>query len=75
VYKQSIIATDYDSYAVAIYCSPYFNSETRKFGRSLIANIYARDKTMSEDTLKTLKSTLTSYDIEYDSIKAVVHDC
>jgi hypothetical protein len=75
VYKKSIIATDYETYALSVACRPTFNSETKEFGRDLIAHIYARGKTLSEETLKTLKSTLTSYDIAYDSIKMMVHDC
>jgi Lipocalin / cytosolic fatty-acid binding protein family len=75
VFEQSIVATDYDTYAVVIFCNPTFNSETKEFGRDMIANIYARGKTMSEDTLKTLKSIVTSYDVEYNSMKKVAHDC
>ena len=75
VFKQSIVATDYDTHAVSILCNPTFNSETKEFGRDMMAYIYSRGKTMSEETLKTLKSIVMSYDIEYDSIKTVVHDC
>ncbi|XP_059486700.1 uncharacterized protein LOC132203163 [Neocloeon triangulifer] len=73
VFKQAIVATDYDSYAVCVTCRPTFNEETKEFSRDLYAVILARSATLPEDKLKTLKSILTSYDIEYDSIKLMDH--
>ncbi|XP_065341741.1 apolipoprotein D-like [Cloeon dipterum] len=75
VYKQAIVATDYDTYAVFVACRPTFNEESKEFGRDLHATILSRTTTLPEEKLKTLKSLLTSYDIEYDSIKRADSSC
>ncbi|CAB3383356.1 Hypothetical predicted protein [Cloeon dipterum] len=75
VYKQAIVATDYDTYALFLACRPTFNEETKEFGRDLHATILSRTTTLPEEKLKTLKSLLTSYDIEYDSIKLADNSC
>ncbi|KAJ1529260.1 hypothetical protein ONE63_006060 [Megalurothrips usitatus] len=72
VFKQSIVATDYDNYAVVVSCRQVYVASTKSFGRNLFAEIWARNKvTLSADTLGVLKNVLSSYDLDASEIKNV----
>jgi len=72
VYKQSIIATDYNTYALYVACRPVFDAQNKNFDRKIYAEIWARQGvTLSKDTLDTLTSVLASYDIDTTDIKTV----
>lgn len=76
VYKQSIIASDYTSYALYMSCRATFDSATKTFGRSMYAEIWARQGvTLSKDTIDTLTNVLASYDVEPASIKMTEGKC
>ena len=76
VYKQAIIATDYATYALYMACRPEFDATTKTFGRSLYAEVWARQGvTLSKDTIDTLTSVLGSYDVDPASIKIMDSKC
>ncbi|XP_065335875.1 apolipoprotein D-like [Cloeon dipterum] len=70
-YVTSILATDYENYAIVVACAPQFDAETKTFGRSLYAQILGRSTSLSEDTYSTLKNVLSGYDISIDLIKNI----
>ncbi|KAE8742333.1 hypothetical protein FOCC_FOCC012133 [Frankliniella occidentalis] len=72
VFKQSIVATDYDNYAVVVSCRQMYVASTKSFGRNLYAEIWARNKvTLSPETIGVLKNILSSYDLDASEIKNV----
>lgn len=72
VFKQSIVATDYDNYAVVISCRQVYVASTKSFGRNLYAEIWTRNKvTLPAETVAVLKNVLSSYDLEVSEIKNV----
>ncbi|XP_059487516.1 apolipoprotein D-like [Neocloeon triangulifer] len=68
-YVTSILATDYEHYALIAACAPTYDAENKTFGRSLYTQILSRTGTLSDDTYNTLKNVLSSYDVNIDSIK------
>jgi hypothetical protein len=76
VYKQSIVATDYDTYAIFVGCKMEFDEPKKTFNRELHAKIWGRKTSLSEETLKVLINILSSYDINMDEVKMINHtDC
>ncbi|XP_034242997.1 bilin-binding protein-like [Thrips palmi] len=76
IYKTSIVATDYNTYALYLACKPVFNAETKTYGRTLFSEIWTRkDVTLSKDTMDTLTNILSSYDIDATSIKTIERNC
>ncbi|KAK3921699.1 Apolipoprotein D [Frankliniella fusca] len=72
VFKQSIVATDYDNYAVVVSCRQVYVASTKSFGRNLYAEIWSRNKvTLSPETIGVLKNILSSYDLDASEIKNV----
>ncbi|KAF4516736.1 hypothetical protein B566_EDAN008426 [Ephemera danica] len=69
VYKHSIVAIDYDNYAISIACKPKFYEDTMTFGRSIYADIWSRRPTLDKTTLQTLKNVLSGYNIDIAQIK------
>ncbi|KAF4517094.1 hypothetical protein B566_EDAN007016 [Ephemera danica] len=72
IYKETVIATDYDNYAVVLMCRSIFDSHTKQFGRSLYANIFSRTATLDAKIVDTLKGVISGYDI--DTTKFVDED-
>ncbi|CAG2065783.1 unnamed protein product [Timema podura] len=70
IYKQAIVATDYDTFAVFVACRPIFKEDTKTFDRHLIGHIWARESTLKPDVIATLKSILIGYDVD----PADIHD-
>lgn len=76
IYKTSILATDYTTYALYMACKPTFDAETKAYGRTLFAEIWTRkDVTLSKDTMDTLTNVLSSYDIDAATIKPIERNC
>ncbi|KAF4517092.1 hypothetical protein B566_EDAN007014 [Ephemera danica] len=68
IYKESIVATDYEQYAVLIGCQLIFDPVSKQFGRQLYADIASRTTSLDEKVLDTLKNFISSYDIEATKI-------
>ncbi|XP_046387945.1 uncharacterized protein LOC124157344 [Ischnura elegans] len=73
VYMESIIATDYDNYAVYLGCKPTFDAAKNDFGRQYRAAVLSRKPTLSEDIKKTLVNVLSGYDIKETEFKVMEH--
>ncbi|XP_069692730.1 apolipoprotein D-like [Periplaneta americana] len=71
VYKQSVVATDYDNFAVFMACRPLFDPATKGFGRSMMAQIWGRNETLSKEVQDTLLSFLAGFDVDSESIQIV----
>jgi hypothetical protein len=68
-YESSIVATDYDNYAVEMLCAYYYIQPHNAFIRSYYAQIMGRKTSLPDDTMKTLKEMLQNYDIAPSAIK------
>ncbi|XP_059489804.1 insecticyanin-A-like [Neocloeon triangulifer] len=68
-YESSVIATDYENYAVEVLCAYYYIEPHNAFIRSYYAQILGRKTSLPADTLKTLKEILTNYDIPQNIIR------
>jgi hypothetical protein len=66
VVKHSIIATDYDTYALVHGCKEHYDEKTDMFSKFVINQIWSRTKTLDEGVFKTLKSVMSSLDIPED---------
>ena len=64
VYKESILHTDYTTYALTIGCKHVFDDKTKEFGRVAAAKIWSRNDTLNQDVIDTLASVASSYDID-----------
>jgi hypothetical protein len=72
-FKKFIVATDYLTYAITISCRQVFDQENMKLGRSMCAHVYSRDSCLPQNTLDTLHSVMSGYDIDYNVFKLVDH--
>jgi predicted PolB exonuclease-like 3'-5' exonuclease len=66
VIKYSIIATDYESYALVHGCKEHYDVETDEFKVVVFNHIWSRSKTLDEGVVKTLKSVFSSFDVFED---------
>jgi hypothetical protein len=64
--KHSILATDYETYALVHGCKEHYDEKTDMFNTYAIHQIWSRSKTIDEGVLKTLKSVMSSFDIVED---------
>lgn len=63
VFGHSVLATDYESYALVHGCKEIYDEKTDVFDKLVIEQIWSRTKTIDEGLLKTLKSLMSSLDI------------
>ena len=63
VIKYSIIASDYESYALVHGCKENYDFETDEFKVVVFNHIWSRSKTLDEGVVKTLKSVFSSFDV------------
>jgi hypothetical protein len=63
VFGHSVLATDYESYALAHGCKEIYDEKTDIFDKMVIVQIWSRSKTIDEGLLKTLKSLMSGLDI------------
>jgi hypothetical protein len=63
VFGHSVLATDYDTYALVHGCKEIYNEKTDIFDKLVIDQIWSRTKTIDEGTLQTLKSLMSGLDI------------
>jgi hypothetical protein len=63
VFGHSVLATDYDTYALVHGCKEMYNEKTDTFDKLVIDQIWSRTKTIDEGLLKTLKSLMSGLDI------------
>lgn len=66
VVKHSILATDYETYAIVHGCGERYDEKTDMFIKHDINQIWSRSKTLDEGVLKTLKSVMSGFDIVED---------
>jgi hypothetical protein len=64
--KYSIIATDYETYALVHGCKERYDDETDEFYIVIFNHIWSRSKTLDEGIVKTLKSVFSSFDVFED---------
>ncbi|XP_071439627.1 uncharacterized protein [Hetaerina americana] len=76
IYRQAVLATDYDTYAIFIGCRSTFDPDTLQFGRRYHAAVLSRQQTLNEDVKKTLIDVLSGYDLVPSEFKPMEHvDC
>jgi len=76
VIKYSIIATDYETYALVHGCKEHYDVETDEFKVVVFNHIWSRSKTLDEVVVKTLKSVFSSFDVFEDEwIDVDNYDC
>jgi hypothetical protein len=63
VIKYSIIATDYETYALVHGCKENYDAETDEFKVVVFNHIWSRSKTLDEGVVKTLKSVFSSLEV------------
>jgi hypothetical protein len=63
VFGHSVLATDYESYALVHGCKERYDEKTDTFDKMVIDQIWSRTKTIDEGLLKTLKSLMSGLDI------------
>lgn len=66
IMKHSIIATDYNTYALVHGCKEHYDEKEDTFNKFVINQIWSRSKTLDEGILTTLKSVMSSFDIPED---------
>ncbi|XP_069693562.1 apolipoprotein D-like [Periplaneta americana] len=66
VMKQSILATDYETYALVHACKEFYDDKTDMFTKFVVNEIWSRSKTLDEEKLKTLKSVMSGLNIDDD---------
>ncbi|XP_069676803.1 apolipoprotein D-like [Periplaneta americana] len=66
VLKHTILSTDYDSYALVHACKENYDDKDDSFTKFVFDQIWSRTKAMDAGLLKTLKSVMSSLDIEED---------
>ncbi|XP_023719464.1 apolipoprotein D-like [Cryptotermes secundus] len=66
VVKHSILATDYETYAIVHGCGERYDEKIDTFIKHDINQIWSRSKTLDEGVLKTLKSVMSGFDIVED---------
>jgi hypothetical protein len=66
VIKYSIIATDYETYALVHGCTEYYDAETDEFKVVVFSHIWSRLKTLDEGVVKTLKSVFSGFEVFED---------
>jgi hypothetical protein len=66
VIKYSIIASDYDTYALVHGCKEHYDAETDEFYTVIFNHIWSRSKTLDEGVMKTLKSVFSSFEVFED---------
>ncbi|KAJ9586121.1 hypothetical protein L9F63_020233 [Diploptera punctata] len=73
VYKKSILATDYTSYALTLSCKQKFDEKTKEFTRHAVPEIWSRNLTLSQDVMDTLVNVVSGYDIDPSTIQKIDH--
>jgi hypothetical protein len=66
VIKYSIIASDYDTYALVHGCKEHYDAGTDDLKVVAFNHIWSRSKTLDEGVVKILKSVFSSFDVFED---------
>ena len=64
VAKHAVLASDYENYAIIHACVEKYDEKTDEFSKLVFDQIWSRSATMDPTLLKTLKSIMSSIDIE-----------
>ncbi|KAJ9581433.1 hypothetical protein L9F63_023365 [Diploptera punctata] len=64
VARHAVLATDYDSYALIHACIERYDGNTDDFSKMVFDQIWSRTTTLDDATIKTLKSIMSSFDLE-----------
>ncbi|KAK7793595.1 hypothetical protein R5R35_008889 [Gryllus longicercus] len=73
-FGQSVVATDYKTFAVFLACRPVYDPSTRTFQRALAAQVWGRSASMDDDARRALADLLSSYDVAREDIKMADQD-
>jgi hypothetical protein len=74
VFGHTVVATDYESYALVHACKERYDQETDLFKKLVFDMIWSRTKTIDEGLLKTLKSVMSGLDVADDQWEDVPNE-
>ncbi|PSN50543.1 hypothetical protein C0J52_03499 [Blattella germanica] len=74
ILRHAVLATDYESYALIHACKEHYDEATDNFSKLVYDQIWSRTPHMDKALLHTLKSVMSSIDIEDDEWQDVTND-
>nr|CAD7589264.1 unnamed protein product [Timema genevievae] len=68
VAHKSIMATDYENFAITYFCKERYDEKTDDFGKITVVDLWGRRPSLDESLVDTIKSIMTSFDFDTATI-------